>query len=188
MPTNKIIIGFTGQIASGKGTACNYLVEKYEASTHRFSTALRDLCDRLYLAKSRDNLQTMSTAVRNYFGDDMLSKVMAEDAAHDANNIICIDGVRRPGDVKNLRQIPGFILVHIFADMEKRFDRIIKRGENIDDTKKTFEEFKTDHEKEAEIQIVDIAKEADEVIDNNGTLKDLYTQLDKLVEKYANKN
>lgn len=185
---NKIIIGFTGQIASGKGTACNYLIEKYEASTHRFSTALRDLCDRLYLAKSRDNLQTMSTAIRNFFGDDMLSKVMAEDAAHDANDIICIDGVRRPGDVNNLRGIPGFVLVHIFADMEKRFERITKRGENIDDTKKTFAEFKADHEKEAEIQIVDIAREADEVIDNNGTLKELYSQLDKLVSKYAHKN
>lgn len=185
---NKIILGFTGQIASGKGTACKYLTKKYNASSHRFSTALRDLCDRLYLEKSRDNLQTMSTAIRKYFGDDMLSRVMAEDAAHDTNKIICIDGIRRPGDVKNLREISGFILVHIFADMDKRYERIVKRGENVDDTTKTFEEFKTDHLKEAEVQIVDIAKEADVTIDNNGTLKELYAQLDKLVEKYANKN
>ena len=111
---------------------------------------------------------------------------MAQDASQDAKHIICIDGVRRPGDVKNLREIPGFILVHIFADMEKRFERITKRGENSDDKNKTFEEFKADNLKEAEVQIADIAKEADITIDNNGTIEELHAQLDKLVKKYAN--
>ncbi|MCX6781886.1 MAG: AAA family ATPase [Candidatus Magasanikbacteria bacterium] len=188
MPTNKIVFGFTGLIASGKGTAAGYLKTKYGAAPYRFSTMLRDLCDRLYLEQSRDNMQTMSTAIRSHFGEETLSKVMAEDVKNDVSKIVCIDGIRRPGDVKYLRQIPGFVLINIFADMEKRFDRITKRGENTDDTKKTIEQFKLDHQKEAELQIADIAKEANEKIDNNGTIEELYSQLDKLVDKYAVKN
>lgn len=185
MSTNKTIFGFVGLIASGKGTAAGYLQAKYGAAPYRFSTILRDLCDRLYLEQSRDNMQTMSTAIRQYFGEETLSKVIAEDVKKEAGKIICIDGIRRPGDVKYLRQIPGFVLINIFADMDKRFDRIKKRGENTDDTKKTFDQFKLDHQKEAELQIADIAEEANEKIDNNGTINDLHRQIDDLINKYV---
>lgn len=188
MTGDKIIFGFVGLIASGKGTAAGYLQTKYSAAPYRFSTILRDLCDRLYLEQSRDNMQTMSTAIRSYFGEETLSKVIAEDVKNEVGKIVCIDGIRRPGDVKYLRQIPGFVLINIFADMEKRFDRIKKRGENTDDTKKTFDQFKLDHKKEAELQIADIADEANEKIDNNGTIGELYSQLDNLAKKYAAKN
>jgi dephospho-CoA kinase len=180
----KLIIGFVGLIASGKGTATDHLKINYGAAAYRFSTILRDLCNRLYLEHSRNNLQTMSTAIRSHFGEDRLSRVMAEDVKNNPNRIVCIDGVRRPGDVKYLRQIPGFVLVNIVADMEKRFERIVKRGENTDDAKKTFEEFKNDHKKEAELQIADIAKEANETIDNNGSIDYLHLQIDALVRKY----
>ena len=32
----KIILGFVGDLASGKGTICKYLNEKYSANTYRF--------------------------------------------------------------------------------------------------------------------------------------------------------
>lgn len=185
MPTNKIIFGFVGQIASGKGTACAYLKDAHRASTHRFSTVLRDIATRLYIPHSRENLQNVSSAIREYFGEESLSKVMVEDVKNDQNHLVGVDGVRRPGDVEFLSKIPGFVLVQISADMEKRYERIVKRGENSDDTSKTFEQFKLDHQKEAELQIADIAKQATEQIDNNGTLEDLHKQLDALVKKYS---
>ncbi len=43
----KIILGFAGEIASGKGTAAKYLVGRHEAATYRFSTMLRDIVERL---------------------------------------------------------------------------------------------------------------------------------------------
>lgn len=181
---NKIILGFVGQIASGKGTAAAYLKEKHQASVHRFSTMLRDVLNRLYLEVNRDNLQKLSSATREYFGSDTLSKVIAEDVKKDDNRLLVIDGIRRPDDVKYLKNIPGFILVNISADIEKKYERIISRNENTDDTKKTLEEFKNDHEREAEVQINEIAKQATEHIDNNETLEKLYEQLDTLVNKY----
>ena len=52
----KIIVAFTGRMASGKGTACSYFVEQYGATMFRFSNMLRDILERLYLEKNRENM------------------------------------------------------------------------------------------------------------------------------------
>ncbi|PIR74295.1 MAG: hypothetical protein COU35_03310 [Candidatus Magasanikbacteria bacterium CG10_big_fil_rev_8_21_14_0_10_47_10] len=184
----KIVIGLVGQLASGKGTAAAYLKEKHGASTYRFSSILRDIADRLYLDQSRGNLQLISQVLRQNIREDLLSEVIAKDAMNDPHELVVIDGVRRPDDVKHLRTIPGFILVHITADAEKRYDRLIKRGENTDDTQKTFEQFKADHAREAELKINEIATQANDTLDNNGSLEELHKQLDKLIQKYAHTN
>jgi dephospho-CoA kinase len=181
---SKIILGFVGQLASGKGTATEYLKKQHNANTYRFSSMLRDIADRLYLEQNRNNLQKISRVIRENFSEDILSKVIAQDAAQDTNDLVVIDGIRRPADIEHLSKIPGFILVHIFADIEKRFDRITSRGENTDDNQKTFEQFQQDHKNEAELLIGDIATQAIEEIDNNGTTDDLHTTLDALMKKY----
>lgn len=186
--SDKIILGFVGQIASGKGTASEYLKTKHGAKTYRFSTMLRDVLNRLYLTVSRENLQKISQIIRENFGEETLSKVIAEDVKNDPTPLIVIDGIRRPGDIEFLKQIPGFTLVNIFADMTTRYERITRRSENTDDANKTFEQFESDHKQEAELKIVEIAAEATEQIDNNGSLENLYAQLDALIAKHAGKN
>ncbi|MFW5884863.1 MAG: AAA family ATPase [Patescibacteria group bacterium] len=179
----KKIIGLAGEIASGKGTAAEYIRNVYGGRVHRFSGMLRDLAERLYLEENRDNLQKMSTAVREYFGQDILCKTIYEDVKRDDSRYIVIDGVRRFQDVEKLKNLEEFSLVYIKADMEKRYQRITKRGENVDDNSKTLEEFKKDNQKEAEKQIQELEKEADFVIDNNGSLEDLYRQIDDILKK-----
>ena len=180
----KIILGFVGQMASGKGTSVEYLKQKHGASTYRFSAMLKDVLDRLYLEINRKNLQTISQTLRENFDEEIMARVMAEDVKNDNNQIIAIDGVRRPGDVTHLTNIPGFILVNITANIEKRHERLTKRGEKSDDTTKTLEQFKIDHQGEAESKIEEIAATAKESINNNSNLEELYKQLDKLIQKY----
>ena len=179
----KKILGLAGEISSGKGTTAKYICEKHSGSTYRFSTMLRDLLGRVYLPESRENMQKMSTIMRENFFDDILSSVIAKDVEKDQHQIIAIDGVRRLADISYLKKIPGFRLVYIEADMEKRYERIVGRGENTDDTTKTFEEFKKDHEREAERQIKDLKNHAEYVIDNNGSLEELYRQIDEIIKK-----
>ena len=180
---SKIILGLSGEIASGKGTTAKYICEKYSGSSHRFSTMLRDIAKRMYLQENRENLQKISTIMRENFFDDILSSVIAKDVESDKHNVIAIDGVRRPADIEYLKKLTGFKLVYIQADMKKRYERIVGRGENIDDKTKTFEEFQKDHEREAERQIKDLKNRAEYVIDNNGSLKDLYKQIDEIIKK-----
>ncbi|HYE60206.1 MAG TPA: AAA family ATPase [Candidatus Kapabacteria bacterium] len=185
MPSNKVILGFSGLLASGKGTAAKYLEEKHGASTYRFSTMLRDALDRFYLPHTRDNLIKISEILRGTFGEDLMAKTMAGDVEKDPNPLVVVEGIRRMADIEYLKRIPGFVLVEIGADPKIRYDRLIQRSENADDKTKTYEAFLQDHERSTEKSIPEVLTHATEHVDNNGSMEDLHTQLDTLAKKYA---
>jgi len=182
MKKEKIILGFTGLPASGKGTAAKYFVENHNAKSFRFSTIMRDLLDRLYLPQSRENMSHISTVLRQNFSEDIFAKVMAEDVKQAKAELVVIDGARRLADIEHLRKIPGFKLVSIDVEMRIRYERLITRGENPDDNSKTWEQFQADHRLETEQTIPELMAKADIVVDNNGSLVDFYKQLDKLIK------
>lgn len=183
MAQRKIILAFTGHVASGKGTACDYFVKKYGARIFRFSTMLRDILDRLYLPHNRDHLQTLSTIVREYFGQDVMARVIAHDIEAAEESLIVVDGVRRPADVIYLRRLPGFKLIAVEASPEVRFKRLVSRGENTDDAAKTWAEFQQEEQAESEAMIPALMAEADSTINNNGDMTSLERQLENLHRK-----
>ena len=89
--------------------------------------------------------------------------------------------MRRVPDIKYLREIPGFKLVRIVGEPATRFKRLIARKENPGDENKTYEEFLADHKKEADSQVPIVMAQADLEINNNGSLEDLYKQVDQIV-------
>lgn len=182
----KLIIGLVGLMASGKGTASKYYEKKYQATTFRFSTMLRDALDRFYLAHTRENMTLMSEILRKTYGEDLLAKTMAQDVENTEASIIIIDGVRRIEDIGLLKDMSNFILVEIIADSKTRYKHLSMRSENTDDYTKTYEQFIKDHELSTELTIEEVAKQANEVIMNNGNLSDFYIQLDNLIETYGN--
>ena len=183
--TKKLILGFAGEIASGKGTAASYFLAHHKATAFRFSTILRDVIRRLHQSEDRDTMQRLSTTLRKEFGEDLLAKVMFEDAKNAADLLVVIDGVRRLEDVKYLRAIPEFKLCYVTAPSRTRYERLVKRGENADDLTKTYEQFESDHQREPEREIKQLEPFAAEVVDNSGTLPELHAQLDAIVKKYG---
>jgi len=186
MPNRKIIIGLVSQISAGKGTVAKYLEEKYKATTHRYSTMLRDILNRLYLKINRGNMQALSTILRKNFGEDILAKVITADVKNDNNKIIMVDGIRRMADIKYLIKLPEFKLVRIIADPKIRYQRITKRTENAGDRQKTYEEFLNDEKKEADADIPKVMEKAEIEINNNGGVNELYKQIDDLIENIEN--
>lgn len=181
----KLILGFTGEMASGKGTSAEYLKRKYGAETYRFSTSLFDVARRLHLPEDRDHLQRLSTVLRKEFGEDTLARVMFADAKDATAHLVVIDGVRRFEDVKYLRELPEFKLIYLTAPMRTRYDRLVLRGEKADDATKTFTEFERDHQRETELEIHRLESIAAEVLDNSGTRADLEDALDAIIKKYG---
>ena len=182
----KLILGFVGQMASGKDTAADYIEANYTGKNYSFSDMLGDVLKRYHLDKNRDNLVKISEAMREYFGDDILAKTMANDVANDEHEIISISNVRRPADIVYLEKLPGFVLVNIFAEPKTRYERLVNRGDKADDNSKTYEQFLEDHKRSTEVTIETVAQTATERIDNNGSFEDLYTQVDDIISRYGN--
>ncbi len=177
----KLILGFVGHGASGKGAASDYVQKKYNAGYFRYSKMLYDLVTRLYLPADRDHLIRMSEIVRHEFGEGTLARVMKEDVMNDPHEIICVDGIRRLADISELRTVPGFKIVYIDTDIKIRYARLIQRNEKPDDQTKTFEQFLADEQRPTEISIDEVAREADVVLHNDGTIEEFHAQLDKLI-------
>ncbi|KKW17583.1 MAG: hypothetical protein UY58_C0001G0008 [Candidatus Magasanikbacteria bacterium GW2011_GWA2_50_22] len=179
----KIILGLVGEIAAGKSTATEYLKQKYGAVSFRFSDPLRDILARLHIENSRPNLQALSTFLRRQYGEDLLSKVMALDAGQSPSQLIITEGIRRPTDAADLKKFDNFHIISLAAPERTRYQRLIQRSENADDKTKTWEQFQADGRAESEQKIKETAAQADFIIDNKGTTKHLYRQIDDVVKR-----
>ena len=183
MKKDKFVLGFVGEMACGKGTAAAYCKRRYGAPSLRFSTILRETLDRVYLPHTRDNMIFLSENLRGHFGDDVLANAMARDVEKEKKKFITVDGIRRPADLVHLKKFPGFHLVAIEAQAPTRFERMRKRRENQDDQTKTWEQFKKDSQRSTEITIRGVMKNADFVIDNNGSFQEFHQQIDGIIKK-----
>jgi dephospho-CoA kinase len=179
----KIVLGFVGEMACGKGTAAAYCKKKYNADTFRFSTILRETLDRVYLPHTREIMVTLSEILRKNFGEDLLARAMAEDVKKAKKSFIAIDGIRRPADIIYLEKLPEFHLIAINVQAKTRFERLTNRRENKDDQTKTWAQFQGDAKRPTEKTIRVVAKKAEFVIDNNGSFPEFYKQIDAIVHQ-----
>lgn len=183
-----IILAIVAEMAGGKTAAAEYFEKKYGAKRYGFGIIVRDLVERLYLPDTRNNLSQISVVLRQEFGNDLLAKAMAEDIKKDTeHDFIVVESIRREEDIAHLKELPGFHLLSIKADMKLRYERITKRTEKQDDTTKTYEEFVKDHERETEKSIVPLLDKAEYIIDNNGSVEEFYAKLDEVVKKIQEK-
>jgi len=179
----KTIIGLAGKIASGKETVGKYLIKKFGAKKIRFSDPLRKILGILNLPDSRQNLQTLSTIIRQNFGENILAKSVMRTVARSKNNLIIIDGVRRASDIDDFKKNKNFYLIYIEASQENRYKRCVKRNENPGDDKMTFDDFNKKDNAESEMQIESLKKKANFTIDNNQSFESLYRQIENILRK-----
>ena len=179
---NKIIIGLVGEAAAGKGTVANYLLDKYGAKTLAFSTSMKDCAKRLHLPLSRENLTKFSEITRKAFGEDLYARVTAEDAKLFPDPLVVVDGIRRPADYANLKELTGFHLIYVTAPVEIRWERAVKRGEKAGESDMTFEDFKKEEFLPTELEIKKIGQKAEFIVDNSGKIDELYASMESIYE------
>ena len=106
------------------------------------------------------------------------------------NSNTVIESLRTIGEVEALRKKKDFYLFSVDADIEKRYDRILKR--KIESDFVSFEEFVSNEKREMENK--DLFKQnlkrciemADFKFENNGTIEDLYKGVEKILIKLEN--
>ncbi len=179
----KIIIGLVGEMGSGKSTVATYIQEKYKASRYAFSGFLRTILEQLQILPTRVNLIDLFLILAQRFGEDVLAKPMKEVVNKDANEIVVVEGIRRPADISLLTELPGFYLVGITSAEKNRYERITHRSEKTDDQTKTYEEFLQDEQRPTEQLISSMVASAHFSVDNDGILDDTKKQIDNIIKK-----
>lgn len=180
-----MIIALTGEKLAGKGTVSDYLVQHYNAQTFKFSQALTDIARRLHLDNSRHNLVQLGTALRQYFGDDILGKVLQQDLLQSTATFKVVDGMRYITEYDLLKQLPDFHLIYITAPVMVRYQRTKLRIEKNDEATMTETEFQQRENDTTERQIQQLGQLAEVTINNIGTMQELYDKIDQLVGPLA---
>lgn len=133
--------------------------------------------------KDRELLQSIGQLLRQ-IDEDVWVKYACEEIDLrkyiEKSEKIVVSDVRQANEYDTFKD-KGFIAIQVVADLDKRIERLEKRdGIKIDD-----DYIKRIEENPAETGAD--GKEYDYIIDNNGTIEELYAKVDEILEQQSNK-
>jgi len=177
-----LVIGLSGRIGSGKGTAAEYLKKKYKADLVVFSDILNDILDRLHIPITRYSLQQLGKSLRSGMGRDVIVNAMKADLETSKSKVIVVDGVRFRNEAKMVKDVPNSALIFIDVPVHIRYERSLKRGSRgeAELTMSAFEKLDKAHT-ESELDLV--KKDANFVLKNAFTKEELFKELDDVMKK-----
>lgn len=180
------IIGITGTLGAGKGTIVEYL------TTHH---GFKHFSVRGYLAKiiksegkevNRDSFVVTANNLRAQHGPSFIAEELFKEALQSGSDCI-IESLRTVGEVNALKAKGDFSLFAIDADIRLRYNRIVSRASETD--KVSFETFAENENREMNSSdpnkqnLSACMKLADYIFSNDGTMQDLYSEIDLILEK-----
>jgi len=180
-----MIIGLTGTNGSGKTVACELLKRK-GFQFYSLSDIIREELAEKGLAANRENLIAEGNRLRTELGSAILALRVGRKLRHDQNYVI--DSIRNPREVQALRDSGEFRLLHLDAPRKLRYERVVRRGgERVP---ASFEEFTEQEDREingsneAHQRLRATWAEADETLDNSGTLDGFKAAVTELVKRW----
>ncbi|MGI6278799.1 MAG: hypothetical protein ACOYJ8_03275 [Patescibacteria group bacterium] len=183
----KIVIGLVSPISAGKGTVVEFLQKKGFLALS-LSDRIREEITSRNQKITRERLLAVADELRQNFGSAVLARRTWQIAQNQNNQKIVIDSIRGIAEVDFFKNKPGFYLIGIKAPRKKRFAWAKKRAREGEPL--TWEEFvKVDKrdffsgDGQVGRNIPACLKKADDIINNEGTVKDLENKVEKVLEK-----
>jgi dephospho-CoA kinase len=177
----KKVIGVVGHPASGKDTVAEYLAGK--GFTHFSSgNVIREKMKEAGLPLDRSSMQEFSRGERVKHGNHYPSAEIVEQV--EGNTVI--SGFRNTAEIDFFKNHFGeeFVLIAVDAPLEHRYKLAKARGRIGDDI--SLEHFKKEDEREKAAsggshEVDQVILMADKVINNHGSLDELFRQIDELL-------
>lgn len=178
----KVVLGFVGKVAVGKGATVDYLVQKHGFYASSCSDRLREWLKDNDQEITREKLQGLAGEWRQKFGPAILAEKTWQKILENGAEKVIIDSIRGLEEVQFLKAHPGFHLIAVDASPKARFQRILVRQRESDP--KTWEEFNQMEQRDLTgdgRNIEACIKLADFHINNEGTTAELYQELEKVL-------
>lgn len=179
------IIGIVGLVGAGKDTAASYLKNKYNYEIISYSDLVHEKVKEENLVPTRENLQKIAKKYRELYGMDYFARLAVEKAVKalaTGHEKIILKELRKKEDVEYPKKyFKNFYVIEIYADQKIRFERLKKRKSSKDPA--TWEEFLKQEENEKLLGFHEALQYADFIINNNGSLEELYSNLDEIVKR-----
>jgi len=175
------IIGITGTLGAGKGTIVDFLVREKGFSHFSVRQYLVKVIEKEGLPVNRDSMVVTANRIRAEQNPAYIIQELYKKAEKEGKDAV-IESIRTPGEVKFLKQQGNFILLAVDADPQLRFERIKNRKsatDNID-----FNTFLKNEKREMTSgdpnnqNIRKCIEMADILLTNNGSIEDLYRQIE----------
>ena len=184
-----MLLGVVGLNGSGKDTVADYLVEKYDFVHYGCGQAVRDELKKLGKNQlDRNEMIDLAKKMRKENGNEYWPKFIFE-KFQDSKNLI-ISSIRNPSEIDFIESKKGR-LIRVDAEQELRFKRISNRANTdaFQHGETSFDDFKEKENKELESedpskqQLLKCLERASIVIDNNGSLEEVYKKVDENMQK-----
>jgi dephospho-CoA kinase len=184
-----IIVGITGTLGAGKGAVVDYLKEQRGFKHFSVRDFIVEEIKRRKLPVNRDNMVKVANELRAQNSPSYIVDELYKEAKETGKNSI-IESIRTYGEIESLRKKGNFILIAVDADRRTRYERIRMRGSETD--RISFEKFMEDEAKEMNASdpnkqnLKRCIEEADYLITNDKSFKDLYVQINEILNQLAN--
>jgi len=179
-----MIIGLAGSFGAGKGVIVDYLVSKYGFVHYSMSGFITEEIKRRGMPVNRDSMIEVSNDLRGTYGPTYIADALYRRAEEKGGDFI-IESLRAVAEVRRIKELGGAV-IGVDAKPELRYERSVARGSEKDDV--SFEKWIDQERRESnpddptKQDIFGALKEADYVVTNNGTLEELYAQVDAALE------
>jgi len=187
MAKNKLIVGLTGPLAGGKGVVAGYLEEK--GFIHfSLSDRIREEIKKRKGKVTRKTLQDTADEMRRTGGPAVLLKRTLKLVEGHSGSYFVVETLRGQAEVDFLKKIPLSFLLGITAPAVVRFKRMMRRnrGGDLLNWPQFIAADRNDFKSGRGLMGRDInycLSQADIVLENTSSLKDLYDQIDRWLVK-----
>ena len=181
-----MIIGITGTNGAGKGTVVDYLVKQKGFVHYSVRKYIEAEIVKRGMSLDRNSMNIVGNDMRERHGVDYWDKLIFSDTQARGDKDIIIESVRNLASAQKLKE-SGALIWAVDADKKIRYERTVLRGSSTDHV--SFEEFVAQEDREmAQAAVHDmntfgIIKMADAILDNSGTLEELYAQVEAALAK-----
>lgn len=165
-----IVVCLAGQTCAGKDVTADFLGE-YGFKKMSLSEILKKMAVERGIPTDAESLFKLSESFKEKLGEGFLGKMVLDEFKKRGWEKSCAVGLRRWDEWEELRRVERSFLIYVNAPLKLCFERMLKRKRAGD--KNSWEEFVRYEKKLSSIGLDKLKKNADFIIDNSGSLKEL---------------